>query len=409
MPVSPANALFSSISRWFQREPPVAVAAFGKSGVVNGHQDVAGDATSGMLETARILYYGGALSNCPGWEATLAGREHVLARYVLRWTRQRTFICLLSPVAEGGATVTAFAPFISCVEVDAAVGLDVITRAIRGLQEVESSLLVARPERWSEVLAPVRAALTTFADVGTAKPIPVEARMDRAVEATKEGLRGLGSELGVWARSLAEELRLPMAVPSPQESRRDAPVAASRSADAPRLSVDAASDARTWSAFLDAAGLSGSERWVITGPATGSVRILTGRPRDREFEVLWRSKAAADAVPIPIAGSRSDTTRELSVRWLQSVGLWSDDFNARLDEFDRASLVPQGIGPSLAPESEQFDRGELPPDELDRGDRTSNIETSAQTSDLRDTDAPPKPGHFQDGGELGIDTATRPD
>jgi hypothetical protein len=343
MPVSPANALISSLSRWFQREPVVGVAAFGKSGVVNGHQAVAGDSTKGIVETARCLYYEGALPNCPAWASQLASQERLLARFAIRWARRRTFICVLSPVAEGGSPLPGFAPFISCVEMDASRVLNLMEKAASGLRSLEAQLLTARPETWPDILTPLRASLTAAVEAGDASR-SAEAQLGEAAAIAGAGLAPLGADLGIWVRSLAEELGLPLSPPDGRGSRRELIVTGCRVADAPRLSADPLGDLRTWAAVLDSAGVGGAERWLITGPGMAAVRILVGQPRARFFDMLWQTNERAGVGPTPIAGSRSATLRESIAAWLGAVGLWNDEIGQRLD------VAPSTLEPTSGPD-----------------------------------------------------------
>lgn len=331
----PPRALLHSISRWFQRDPVVAVGAFGKSGVVNGHQEVAGDATSGMVETARILYYDGALPNCARWEADLAGQDRVLSKYVLRWAGGRGFFCVVSPVAEGGATEAAFAPFVSCVEMDSTFGLDLVATSIAGLEEAQPSLLASPPARWPEILAPLRATLSkAVGDFGQRTP---EERHRQLLSALQMGLSPLGNQLVPWLGSLAEELKLPLTLPG-SPPPRGGPTVVSRFADAPRLTSDALADGKTWSALLESVGFGHVERWLICDPNVHSVRIFVGRPRDRDFSVLWRSTDAAGEHPTPIAGSRSNMLRAPLTAWLHGAGLWNEAVACAVGEAQHGSI-----------------------------------------------------------------------
>jgi hypothetical protein len=312
------NSLISTIGGWLSREPamPVAVAAFGKSAVVNGHQDLAGDPTKSLLEFARTTYYEGALPNCTTWEGELRNADRVLATHVVRWSGGRLTVARVAAVAEGGATTKAFAPMITCVEVDGRVGIAMMPAIDEALASVEQSLLDARPEKWAVILAPVRAALLERMQ-RTASHAP--AASDAVDAVASEHLARLGESAKVWTESLAEELNLEM--PSGGASARVASKVAAlgcRTAEAPRTGAGIALDLCGWSAFLRVASPALSEWWLLGGEPIASVRIVAGHPRDREFSLLWRSREAAAQPPQPLPDAGRSRVMERTGTWLRA-------------------------------------------------------------------------------------------
>ena len=315
MPVK--NSLMSTIGGWFSREPsvPVAVAVFGKSAVVNGHQDLAGDATKSLLEFARTSYYEGALPNCSGWEADLRDADRILATHLVRWSGGRLTVARVAAVAEGGATTKAFAPMISCVEVDGAHGVELMPAIDEALAGIEQPLLDARPENWASILAPVRSSLLERLQRSASK---VPSRSESDAVAT-EHLARLGESATAWAESLAEELNLEM--PSAAGASRVASKPATlgcRIAEAPRTCGDISSDLRGWTAFLCTAAPGLSEWWMFGGESLASIRVVIGHPRDRDFTCLWRSRESAGLVPQPLPESGRARVIERTSIWLKS-------------------------------------------------------------------------------------------
>jgi hypothetical protein len=314
------SSIFATIGNWFAREPavPVAVAAFGKSAVVNGHQDLAGDATRSLLEFARIAYYEGALPNCTGWEAQLRGGERVLATHLVRWSDGRITIARVSAVAEGGATEKAFAPMLTCAEVDGAFGLDALPMVDALLEGVEGALLGAPPTQWASILAPVRASLAeerARRSVGSPKVVT-----DAAFAAAH--LARLGDGAAAWAESLAEELDLEMSAiqtPAKPAPRGGAAPARSRQTDAPRTGVGIVAELQGWGSFLRSAAPSQSEWWMLGGERIAFVHLVLGRAHERDFAGLWRNEAAAAAIPQPLPeGGRARATDRTGT-WIARV------------------------------------------------------------------------------------------
>lgn len=311
------HSLISRIGGWFSREPslPVAVAVFGKSAVVNGHQDLAGDATKSLLEFARATYYEGALPNCTAWEADLRGGERVLATHLVRWSNGRLTVARVAAVAEGGATTKAFAPMIACVEIDGASGIAMMPAIDQALRSVEQSLLDARPETWGAVLAPVRSSLREQLQRLVAK-----ASSQPEFDAVLAGhLARLGDLAKAWTESLAEELDLEMSIGGGGAARSASKGTGlrCRTAEVPRAGADIATDLRGWSAFLSAASPGLSEWWMIGGEQIASIRVVIGRPREREFAALWRSQESAALIPQPLSDSGRARVIERSGTWLK--------------------------------------------------------------------------------------------
>jgi hypothetical protein len=303
------NSIFATIGNWFSREPvvPVAVAAFGKSAVVNGHQDLAGDATKSLLEFARMTYYEGALPNCTAWEAQLRDAERVLTTHIVRWCEGRLTVARISAVAEGGATEKAFAPMVTCAEVDGAFGLRALPLIDAALEGVATSLLSARPDTWASILAPTRAAL--LEEFGRTASRTASGGHEMSSSAVLPPfLARLGSTSAAWVESLAEELDLEMpatasSTPPPLPPRGGAIAVRSRRTDAPRTGVDLATDLRGWGSFLRASGPNHPEWWLFGGSDVQSIHVVVGRPHERDFAMLWRSVEQASAVPEPLPES----------------------------------------------------------------------------------------------------------
>jgi len=314
------NSIFATIGNWFSREPavPVAVAAFGKSAVVNGHQDLAGDATKSLLEFARIAYYEGALPNCTAWETELRGEERVPATHIVRWSEGRITVARVSAVAEGGATEMAFAPMLACVEVDGAFGLDALPLIDGLLEGVQGALLGALPTQWAPILAPVRAALAEESarrSAGAGKPVA-----DAAFAA--EHLARLGDASAAWTESLAEELDLEMSAiqSSPRPASRGAVATIrSRKTDAPRTGLGIVSELQGWGSFLRSAAPGQPEWWLLGGERVASVHVVLGRAHERDFAGLWRSEAAAAAVPQPLPESGRARVTDRTGTWIARV------------------------------------------------------------------------------------------
>lgn len=322
------NSILTTIGSWFAREPavPVAVAAFGKSAVVNGHQDLAGDPTKSLLEFARITYYEGALPNCTAWESQLRDSERVLANHIVRWCDGRLTVARVSAVAEGGATTKAFAPMLSCAEVDGDLGLAALARIDESLAAVEPSLLDARPDKWASLLAPVRAAIledVTRQAPAARSPGGAGDSVGAALSAASAAfLARLGDVSSAWTESLAEELDLAMSFGAPvasgrSGSRSGAATVRSRQTDAPRTGADVLIDLKGWGTFLRATGPNHPEWWLFGGEGVSSIHIVVGRPHERDFACLWRSPEAANRLPEPLPASGRGRAAERTRSWLE--------------------------------------------------------------------------------------------
>jgi len=323
------RTLLSRIGSWFSREPVVAVAAFGKCSAANGHQDVSGHATRGMLETARALYYDGALPNCRAWEEELRDTDRVLARTVLRWTEERVFLCRLASVGEGGTVTRAFAPLVACVEIEAGLALPLMSTAFRALSSVESELGSASPQRWSAILKPIEDMLAGEAE--RARALGVSKTCPQGVDELSAIIAELGPGATTWVASLAEELNLPFHA-SREAQRKSVALAGARSADVPRLRVRSGlsavasgdgveSDVRIWAGVVAAGGVVGGEFWILADDDMNALHLVSGAARDRELRLLWSSRQAAEANPAPLG--RAATLRALGrvEAWCASRGL----------------------------------------------------------------------------------------
>lgn len=313
-------SMFSALRGLFAREPAVAAAVFGKSAVVNGHQELAGDATKSLLQFARLTYYEGALPNCSAWEAELRDAERVLSSHLLRWSGGRLTIARVSAVAEGGAVTKAFAPMISCAEVEGLRGLLELPSIDAELAQVEQRLLDARPDHWAATLVPVRAAVQALVDrTAVRSPSALEAELGSLA---REQVDRLGAEPSVWIESLAEELNLAMpgtATPVRGGVGFRSGVQGSRTTALPRTGVEIAVELRGWASLLRDAAPEQSEFWLFGSEDSESVRVVMGPARERDFACLWRARAVAATRPEPLPETGRERVRARAAAWLSRV------------------------------------------------------------------------------------------